>query len=221
MIMVHLTVNEPLLLETCLVYCFLMFSSHRCVFFCYLLPPPALPLPRHLTLSFVHQPPPISAQRGQALSVWCKNLLPVKMLTHCCPWDWLTGKKGGKLTLQPLVFNFPCLTVFFFFCFPSFLYRTSTRLGEDRWPSVRGLLCWVSEERALVLSCLLSLQEIVSKMRGIAVIYSSVTLIGGQVLSLLFQSFVCVLCAHLCVSQPLDFGEYFMDYWCCLEEHLG
>lgn len=120
MIMVHLTVNEPLLLETCLVYCFLMFSSHRCVFFCYLLPPPALPLPRHLTLSFVHQPPPISAQRGQALSVWCKNLLPVKMLTHCCPWDWLTGKKGGKLTLQPLVFNFPCLTVFFFFLFSFF-----------------------------------------------------------------------------------------------------
>lgn len=130
MIMVHLTVNEPLLLETCLVYCFLMFSSRRCVFFCYLLPPPALPLPRHLTLSFVHQPPPISAQRGQAplsliwheeMSVWCKNLLPVKMLTHCCPWDWQAGKKGGKLTLQPLVFNFPCLTVFSFVFLLSFI----------------------------------------------------------------------------------------------------
>lgn len=121
----------------------------------------------------------------------CRNVSLVWKLAACEDVDSLsplrlTGrqKKGGKLTSQPLVFNFFCLTMFFFFS--SFLYRTSTRLGEDRWPGVRGLLCWVSEEHALVLSCLLSLQETVSKFRGIIVIYSSVTPIGGQVLSLLF-----------------------------------
>lgn len=108
-------------------YCFLVLSSHHCVFFCYPLPtssPSTSPTPSpflcsHL-LSFIHPPPPISAQRGRApLCLICRvDVSVVRKLAACEDVDSLLPlrltdrQKRGKTNFT--VPNFLCLTLFFF-----------------------------------------------------------------------------------------------------------
>lgn len=81
---------------------------------------------------------------------------PVKLLSCSGLGDWLTGRlqwrgKRSFLALPQMAqytascksrfTYFLCLIIFFFF-----LYRTSSRMGENRWSSVWSLLCWVSAQ---------------------------------------------------------------------------
>lgn len=85
---------------------------------------------------------------------------PVKLLSHSGPGDWLTGRHSerqkvftglssngsihGPQQLHSLEFSL--FSPSHFVCFFSLVsFRTSTRMGENRWSSVWGLLCWVSQ----------------------------------------------------------------------------
>lgn len=51
----------------------------------------------------------------------------------------------------------------------------------------------------------LTVQEVLSKIRGITAIQFFQPHVGHHVPNLIILAFVCVLCPHSCTSEPLDF----------------